>query len=1590
MVPLSRRTKRALAVGAGVSVVYAASVAYRRARDNAYCDPQTTKRRKKDALAALEKELQALDEETLRSGIAGGSDSDSFNTTSTHGDTQNRNTSEDSLVSTSAGSGTDSFAERLAVNESRDDDDDLDEVHGKNTKENTNDETDATPNFFASTKFFACLELEESRELFQSAAESIELLPGQVVFRQGDDSSSGIYIVERGSLGVYLQEEKEHSNGNLSTSNTSGNNPSVSPLSPPFLTNILREGESVGDVDVLDNAPRGVSVVAGDQGAKLVRIGQKELFQFIDKHPRTLETYVTQAVARLWRVAHFVLVDFLGLPKPQGDAVGLGGAAGVINSDTETDHHEEENAEDNDVIKKNKERVSPAQHLMTHVEALKRHCPVLVDEEGRVTGDTGDVVTPDTTTPDTTKNPKSSSRRLYSAGDFAECMFLVLKGVARADAVPWPKGDGQRGPPSPSPALIGASAFLTRSARQETVRVDGVGDGDGDGDDDDDECVVLRVGAAELDALRVHEPRAYVAVLLAATTSLSLLLRQFISLGLNRVWLRSGESAYEAGEVATSMFVLISGRVRLLRGGRDNSSDEHVRRDDEEEEEDTVTNGSGTTASSTSGTRSGFGSTQSRKNEERGRGETIGEAPLLANGVYPSTTVCLRDSELVRMSKGALTLVCARYPQAASRVLEAMARKLHATMGSTRSRPDLVTITLVPAGPGPDEVACSKLAFSLRTALTQFGPTLWLDEQTASQVFTDGTVGKLSNAFYRSKLTGWMAQQEENYRFILLQADSRAGAWSQVCVSQADRVVVVARVTAADREDEPSLGKKSWIVNRRGRVDGVMGKQSDGFHRNQSEPQNPFAPSKAERRLLWRRRRGAAVELVLVHDPGVVPCNTAQWRTCRPEVQRHHMLRLGSDDDVRRVARHVAGRAVGVVLTGGGGHGLAHLGALRALEDAGVPVDVVGGTSRGALVAALYAKYASTTHMLPGVKELVGVLSSQRHLLTDLTLPVLSLFSGKGLDKVLRRVLGHDTIEDLWLPFFCCSTNLTKGRLTTHTRGTVWKNVRSSMTTLGLLPPVVDENNELQVDGGYLNPVPVDVMRQTLSADIVIVIDVADDDYLAFRDLTPRDGGLGGWRLLWERVNPFLGLEEIQKVLKKAHTYFPGMIGGVFGDITDTKDTTTPSTASKISYASLLGALLHATSTRQFREANRKHAINLYLRPPGVSGWTHALTPVRVDQLVRRAHAHSSRLIQEWQQDVERNEVERHTMHDVNSVTSAVASMSIVSGDGESARRHVAGVRTPNVNVPEVKNRPEKIVGPLVSPSSYVTSMMMNSTGTSGNGSADFEAELEGTVSLSGPRESSRKSSDEAVKTRSVTLPPPDESPRLNASLSISSLSNSSFGTAESPSTSPTFLSTAGSRRLSSSFHGSPFVSASDLGAADRVKETERNKAVMGSALYRTSGDAKTKQGTAADPRHHLAGTSSLPTHRASESTKPPRHVRRHSAHVDAAKLARALLVSQAEGRGAKANNRTKEMSTAAIAGVPVFGALLARRAEEEAYWASAFGGVGVARTHAAVRTLRDDNRHPRRRSLSAGDLAALVKHEADGARDIKARGHAA
>ena len=96
--------------------------------------------------------------------------------------------------------------------------------------------------------------------------------------------------------------------------------------------------------------------------------------------------------------------------------------------------------------------------------------------------------------------------------------------------------------------------------------------------------------------------------------------------------------------------------------------------------------------------------------------------------------------------------------------------------------------------------------------------------------------------------------------------------------------------------------------------------------------------------------------------------------------------------------------------------------------------------------------------------------------LSDFTLPLVSLVSGRKVGMLLRREFGDIDIEDLPLPFFCVSSNLTTGRIAVHQSGTLWRWLRASVAIPGVLPPVF-QGGEVFVDGGAMNNLPVDVMR---------------------------------------------------------------------------------------------------------------------------------------------------------------------------------------------------------------------------------------------------------------------------------------------------------------------------------------------------------------------------------------------------------------------------------------------------------------------------------------------------------------------------------
>jgi NTE family protein len=176
--------------------------------------------------------------------------------------------------------------------------------------------------------------------------------------------------------------------------------------------------------------------------------------------------------------------------------------------------------------------------------------------------------------------------------------------------------------------------------------------------------------------------------------------------------------------------------------------------------------------------------------------------------------------------------------------------------------------------------------------------------------------------------------------------------------------------------------------------------------------------------------------------------------------------------------------AVAVVLGSGAARGFAHVGALKALDDAGVPIDLVVGTSAGSLVGALYAGGIRGDAL---VNMALGV---QRGQLVDLVaFPKRGFIDGDKLEFFVNRSLGSRAIEQLELPFVAVATELRTGALTAFNRGDTGMAVRASCSVPAVFHPTMIDGHEY-VDGSLVSPVPVRVAR-SLGADIVIAVDVS-------------------------------------------------------------------------------------------------------------------------------------------------------------------------------------------------------------------------------------------------------------------------------------------------------------------------------------------------------------------------------------------------------------------------------------------------------------------------------------------------------------------
>lgn len=244
--------------------------------------------------------------------------------------------------------------------------------------------------------------------------------------------------------------------------------------------------------------------------------------------------------------------------------------------------------------------------------------------------------------------------------------------------------------------------------------------------------------------------------------------------------------------------------------------------------------------------------------------------------------------------------------------------------------------------------------------------------------------------------------------------------------------------------------------------------------------------------------------LVLLQHDAPPYRGTRAWLDAYPSVTAHHHVH--NDTDVARVARLLAGQAVGLVLSGGGARGFAHVGVLRVLQRLGVHIDYVAGCSAGAIIAAGFAAGWDDAHQVRALRTAFV----DDNPLSDITLPLVAIHRGRKASTLLQNAFGETAIEDLPLPFFAVSSNLTSGSLYVHDRGPLWLALRASTAIPGVVPPLFHDHSVL-VDGGVIDNLPVATLRQRIGGHI-IAVDVGGNYRI---DTTLEEAWLPPW---WKQI----------------------------------------------------------------------------------------------------------------------------------------------------------------------------------------------------------------------------------------------------------------------------------------------------------------------------------------------------------------------------------------------------------------------------------------------------------------------------------------
>jgi NTE family protein len=450
-------------------------------------------------------------------------------------------------------------------------------------------------------------------------------------------------------------------------------------------------------------------------------------------------------------------------------------------------------------------------------------------------------------------------------------------------------------------------------------------------------------------------------------------------------------------------------------------------------------------------------------------GEPVGEMAMVAREPHSASVFAMRDSELLKLTPDAFDRLVEAHPKLMQHMARLMLSRARApATGSPRAEPKI--FAFISTSPTIDLMLRAR---TLQAALKRLG--------ARAAIVTDADENGLNNEGLTS---AWFDALERKNDAVFLISPIADTPWFRTCIRQADRIWYFARADA--RPSIPLLP--------------------------------PEEPSPA--------RQFRLVDVILLHH-GMdrKAATTDEWRLAC-EASRLFHWRGVDDADAARLARVIARKAIGLVLSGGGARGYAHIGVIRALREAGLPFDMIGGTSIGAVIAACAAMGWDDNE----IEDRIRKAFVETNPLGDYVLPVVGLVRGHRVEDRLREHFGETLIEDLTVPFFAVSTNLVAGDIRVHRAGLLRTALRASISLPGILPPVLDGPHALLVDGAVLKNFPVDILKD-MHRGPIIGVDVARRDTIDPEDFRDPPGFLG-----WVAAHGFQTAPPIASLLMRAAT----------------------------------------------------------------------------------------------------------------------------------------------------------------------------------------------------------------------------------------------------------------------------------------------------------------------------------------------------------------------------------------------------------------------------------------------------------------------